>query len=169
MLGMGTLTPFLGIPGLSLSLCLAGGAREQEKVSPNPEAVLLMASSQRDMEDWVQAIRRVIWAPLGGGTARSSHAHPVKPLPTGNHASLPARGPQDSSFRPYGCVSHRCGRQVVVVFIFCLHAFLWLCQAGPARQVRALFENISFSHHRVLFTFAAGLPDSACGWEVVSI
>lgn len=26
-----------------------------------------MASSQRDMEDWVQAIRRVIWAPLGGG------------------------------------------------------------------------------------------------------
>ncbi|XP_049646616.1 rho GTPase-activating protein 22 isoform X2 [Suncus etruscus] len=60
-----------------------GGAREQEKVSPNPEALLLMASSQRDMEDWVQAIRRVIWAPLGGGTARSSHAHPVKPLPTG--------------------------------------------------------------------------------------
>ncbi|KAM9052172.1 rho GTPase-activating protein 22 isoform 2-T2 [Megaptera novaeangliae] len=26
-----------------------------------------MASSQRDMEDWVQAIRRVIWAPFGGG------------------------------------------------------------------------------------------------------
>ncbi|XP_047615957.1 rho GTPase-activating protein 22 isoform X11 [Phacochoerus africanus] len=42
-----------------------------------------MASSQRDMEDWVQAIRRVIWAPLGGGTARSSHAHPLEPLPPG--------------------------------------------------------------------------------------
>ncbi|XP_008564855.1 PREDICTED: rho GTPase-activating protein 22 isoform X1 [Galeopterus variegatus] len=42
-----------------------------------------MASSQRDMEDWVQAIRRVIWAPLGGGTARSSHAHPLEPLPAG--------------------------------------------------------------------------------------
>ncbi|KAK2496314.1 hypothetical protein MC885_021434 [Smutsia gigantea] len=42
-----------------------------------------MASSQRDMEDWVQAIRRVIWAPLGGGTARSSHAHPLEPFPPG--------------------------------------------------------------------------------------
>eukprot|EP00073_Rattus_norvegicus_P030988 XP_006252811.1 PREDICTED: rho GTPase-activating protein 22 isoform X4 [Rattus norvegicus] len=44
-----------------------GGAAEREKVPANPEALLLMASSQRDMEDWVQAIRRVIWAPLGGG------------------------------------------------------------------------------------------------------
>ncbi|XP_060047311.1 rho GTPase-activating protein 22 isoform X1 [Erinaceus europaeus] len=60
-----------------------GGAGEREKVPANPEALLLMASSQRDMEDWVQAIRRVIWAPFGGGTARSSHAHPVEPLPPG--------------------------------------------------------------------------------------
>ncbi|XP_040826456.1 rho GTPase-activating protein 22 isoform X2 [Ochotona curzoniae] len=60
-----------------------GGAREREKVPANPEALLLMASSQRDMEDWVQAIRRVIWAPLGGGTARNSHAHPVEPLSPG--------------------------------------------------------------------------------------
>ncbi|XP_047615954.1 rho GTPase-activating protein 22 isoform X9 [Phacochoerus africanus] len=60
-----------------------GGAGEREKVPANPEALLLMASSQRDMEDWVQAIRRVIWAPLGGGTARSSHAHPLEPLPPG--------------------------------------------------------------------------------------
>uniref|UniRef100_A0A8C6H455 Rho GTPase activating protein 22 n=1 Tax=Mus spicilegus TaxID=10103 RepID=A0A8C6H455_MUSSI len=44
-----------------------GGATEREKVPANPEALLLMASSQRDMEDWVQAIRRVIWAPLGRG------------------------------------------------------------------------------------------------------
>ncbi|XP_027954319.1 rho GTPase-activating protein 22 isoform X2 [Eumetopias jubatus] len=44
-----------------------GGAGEREKVPATPEALLLMASSQRDMEDWVQAIRRVIWAPLGGG------------------------------------------------------------------------------------------------------
>uniref|UniRef100_A0A8C9K9R1 Rho GTPase activating protein 22 n=1 Tax=Panthera tigris altaica TaxID=74533 RepID=A0A8C9K9R1_PANTA len=43
------------------------GTGEREKVPANPEALLLMASSQRDMEDWVQAIRRVIWAPLGGG------------------------------------------------------------------------------------------------------
>ncbi|XP_032167891.1 rho GTPase-activating protein 22 isoform X2 [Mustela erminea] len=60
-----------------------GGAGEREKVPANPEALLLMASSQRDMEDWVQAIRRVIWAPLGGGTARRSHAHPLEPLPSG--------------------------------------------------------------------------------------
>ncbi|XP_032347556.1 rho GTPase-activating protein 22 isoform X5 [Camelus ferus] len=60
-----------------------GGAGEREKVPANPEALLLMASSQRDMEDWVQAIRRVIWAPLGGGTARSSHAHPLEPLSPG--------------------------------------------------------------------------------------
>ncbi|XP_025736307.1 rho GTPase-activating protein 22 isoform X5 [Callorhinus ursinus] len=60
-----------------------GGAGEREKVPATPEALLLMASSQRDMEDWVQAIRRVIWAPLGGGTARRSHAHPLEPLPSG--------------------------------------------------------------------------------------
>lgn len=59
----------------------------------NPEALLLMASSQRDMEDWVQAIRRVIWAPLGGGTARRSHAHPLEPLPSGNLAPLPSSAP----------------------------------------------------------------------------
>ncbi|XP_077734754.1 rho GTPase-activating protein 22 isoform X1 [Canis aureus] len=60
-----------------------GGVGLREKVPANPEALLLMASSQRDMEDWVQAIRRVIWAPLGGGTARRSHAHPLEPLPSG--------------------------------------------------------------------------------------
>ncbi|XP_064125939.1 rho GTPase-activating protein 22 isoform X2 [Loxodonta africana] len=44
-----------------------GGAGEQEKIPANHEAFLLMASSQSDMEDWVRAIRRVIWAPLGRG------------------------------------------------------------------------------------------------------
>ncbi|EFB17641.1 hypothetical protein PANDA_014395, partial [Ailuropoda melanoleuca] len=44
-----------------------GGAGEREKVPASPEALLLLASSQRDMEDWVQAIRRVIWVPRGGG------------------------------------------------------------------------------------------------------
>lgn len=72
-----------------VSPCLAGGTGEREKVPASPEALLLMASSQRDMEDWVQAIRRVIWAPFGGGTARSSHAHPLEPLPSGNHALCP--------------------------------------------------------------------------------
>lgn len=54
-------------PGRHLFEITPGGAGEREKVPTNPEALLLMASSQRDMEDWVQAIRRVIWAPLGGG------------------------------------------------------------------------------------------------------
>eukprot|EP00069_Balaena_mysticetus_P003193 bmy_04265T0 len=53
-------------PGKHLFEISPGGAGEREKVPANPEALLLMASSQRDMEDWVQAIRRVIWAPFGG-------------------------------------------------------------------------------------------------------
>ncbi|XP_045697988.1 rho GTPase-activating protein 22 isoform X2 [Phyllostomus hastatus] len=58
-------------------------AGEREKVPANPEVLLLMASSQRDMENWVQAIRRVIWAPFGGGTAHSLHVHPLEPLHPG--------------------------------------------------------------------------------------
>uniref|UniRef100_A0A452RNV6 Rho GTPase activating protein 22 n=1 Tax=Ursus americanus TaxID=9643 RepID=A0A452RNV6_URSAM len=57
----------LGLCCLPCVSCLAGGAGEREKVPASPEALLLLASSQRDMEDWVQAIRRVIWAPRGGG------------------------------------------------------------------------------------------------------
>uniref|UniRef100_A0A8C9RHX1 Rho GTPase activating protein 22 n=1 Tax=Scleropages formosus TaxID=113540 RepID=A0A8C9RHX1_SCLFO len=33
----------------------------------NHEAILLMANSQNEVDDWVKAIRRVIWAPFGGG------------------------------------------------------------------------------------------------------
>ncbi|XP_033617700.1 rho GTPase-activating protein 22 isoform X2 [Fukomys damarensis] len=54
-------------PGKHLFEISPGGAREREKALAGPEALLLMASSRRDMEDWVQAIRRVIWAPRGGG------------------------------------------------------------------------------------------------------
>ncbi|XP_023443549.2 rho GTPase-activating protein 22 isoform X3 [Dasypus novemcinctus] len=54
-------------PGKHLFEIGPGGAGEREKMPANPEAFLLMASSQRDMEDWVRAIRRVIWAPRGGG------------------------------------------------------------------------------------------------------
>ncbi|NXE31974.1 RHG22 protein, partial [Ptilorrhoa leucosticta] len=46
---------------------LSGGAGDQEKMPVNHEAFLLMANSQNEMEDWVKAIRRVIWAPFGGG------------------------------------------------------------------------------------------------------
>uniref|UniRef100_G1KLG5 Rho GTPase activating protein 24 n=1 Tax=Anolis carolinensis TaxID=28377 RepID=G1KLG5_ANOCA len=50
---------------LSLSSCLLGGDRE--RMTANHETYLLMASTQNDMEDWVKSIRRVIWAPFGGG------------------------------------------------------------------------------------------------------
>ncbi|XP_055035910.1 rho GTPase-activating protein 24 isoform X3 [Misgurnus anguillicaudatus] len=36
-------------------------------MTSNHETYLLMASTQNDMEDWVKSIRRVIWAPFGGG------------------------------------------------------------------------------------------------------
>uniref|UniRef100_A0AAQ4QD23 Rho GTPase activating protein 24 n=1 Tax=Gasterosteus aculeatus aculeatus TaxID=481459 RepID=A0AAQ4QD23_GASAC len=44
---------------------LIGGDRE--RMTANHETYLLMASTQNDMEDWVKTIRRVIWAPFGGG------------------------------------------------------------------------------------------------------
>ncbi|KAF3701934.1 Rho-type GTPase-activating protein 24 [Channa argus] len=44
---------------------LPGGDRE--RMTANHETYLLMASTQNDMEDWVKTIRRVIWAPFGGG------------------------------------------------------------------------------------------------------
>uniref|UniRef100_A0A8C2WK78 Rho GTPase-activating protein 24 n=1 Tax=Cyclopterus lumpus TaxID=8103 RepID=A0A8C2WK78_CYCLU len=43
------------------------GRHPFEIVPGDHESLLLMANSQSDMEEWVRAIRRVIWAPLGGG------------------------------------------------------------------------------------------------------
>nr|CAG5958680.1 unnamed protein product [Menidia menidia] len=45
----------------------AGGGGDRERMTANHETYLLMASTQNDMEDWVKTIRRVIWAPFGGG------------------------------------------------------------------------------------------------------
>uniref|UniRef100_A0A4W6C262 Rho GTPase activating protein 22 n=1 Tax=Lates calcarifer TaxID=8187 RepID=A0A4W6C262_LATCA len=42
-------------------------AGEKDRTGISHESFLLMANSQSDMEEWVRAIRRVIWAPLGGG------------------------------------------------------------------------------------------------------
>uniref|UniRef100_UPI0037E9B3F8 rho GTPase-activating protein 22 isoform X2 n=1 Tax=Semicossyphus pulcher TaxID=241346 RepID=UPI0037E9B3F8 len=44
-----------------------GATGEKDRTGVSHESYLLMASSQSDMEEWVRAIRRVIWAPLGGG------------------------------------------------------------------------------------------------------
>ncbi|XP_051779760.1 rho GTPase-activating protein 22-like isoform X2 [Erpetoichthys calabaricus] len=46
---------------------LKGSTGDKDRAAINHEAFLLMANSQNDMEDWVKAIRRVIWAPFGGG------------------------------------------------------------------------------------------------------
>ncbi|CAB1338026.1 unnamed protein product [Coregonus sp. 'balchen'] len=63
--------------GMGLACCkptrlkqehLQGGpGGEKDRAAISHEAFLLMANSQSDMDDWVKAIRRVIWAPFGGG------------------------------------------------------------------------------------------------------
>lgn len=45
----------------------SGGTGEKDRTGISHESFLLMANSQSDMEEWVRAIRRAIWAPLGGG------------------------------------------------------------------------------------------------------
>ncbi|XP_063271090.1 rho GTPase-activating protein 24 isoform X1 [Prinia subflava] len=52
-------------PGKFLFEVVPGADRE--RMTANHETYLLMASTQSDMEDWVRSIRRVIWAPFGGG------------------------------------------------------------------------------------------------------
>ncbi|RVE59325.1 hypothetical protein OJAV_G00187250 [Oryzias javanicus] len=54
-------------PGRHLFEILPGGTGEKDRTPVSHESVLLMANSQTDMDDWVKAIRRVIWAPFGGG------------------------------------------------------------------------------------------------------
>ncbi|KAM3859310.1 rho GTPase-activating protein 22 [Diretmus argenteus] len=54
-------------PGRHLFEIVPGGSGEKDRAAISHEAFLLMANSQTDMDDWVKAIRRVIWAPFGGG------------------------------------------------------------------------------------------------------
>ncbi|XP_029934297.1 rho GTPase-activating protein 22 [Myripristis murdjan] len=54
-------------PGRHLFEIVPGGTGEKDRAAISHEAFLLMANSQTDMDDWVKAIRRVIWAPFGGG------------------------------------------------------------------------------------------------------
>ncbi|XP_040033794.2 rho GTPase-activating protein 22 isoform X1 [Gasterosteus aculeatus] len=54
-------------PGRHPFEIVPGVAGEKDRTGLSHESFLLMANSQSDMEDWVRAIRRVIWAPLGGG------------------------------------------------------------------------------------------------------
>uniref|UniRef100_A0A7N8YGA1 Rho GTPase-activating protein 24 n=1 Tax=Mastacembelus armatus TaxID=205130 RepID=A0A7N8YGA1_9TELE len=52
-------------PGRQLFEIVPGEKKDRTPISH--ESFLLMANSQTDMDDWVKAIRRVIWAPFGGG------------------------------------------------------------------------------------------------------
>ncbi|KAK9541600.1 hypothetical protein VZT92_001632 [Zoarces viviparus] len=54
-------------PGRHPFEIVPGVAGEKDRTVISHESFLLMANSQSDMEEWVRAIRRVIWAPLGGG------------------------------------------------------------------------------------------------------
>ncbi|KAM3863324.1 rho GTPase-activating protein 22 [Diretmus argenteus] len=54
-------------PGRHLFEIVPGGSGEKDRTGISHESFLLMANSQSDMEEWVRAIRRAIWAPLGGG------------------------------------------------------------------------------------------------------
>uniref|UniRef100_S4R9F9 Rho GTPase activating protein 22 n=1 Tax=Petromyzon marinus TaxID=7757 RepID=S4R9F9_PETMA len=54
-------------PNKYLLEILSGEARGGERAGGSAESTVLMASSQSDMEEWARALRRVIWAPLGGG------------------------------------------------------------------------------------------------------
>ncbi|XP_052007258.1 rho GTPase-activating protein 22 isoform X2 [Xyrauchen texanus] len=54
-------------PGRHLFEIVPGTTGEKDRSALSHEAFLLMANSQNDMEDWVKVIRRVIWAPFGGG------------------------------------------------------------------------------------------------------
>ncbi|XP_012736068.2 rho GTPase-activating protein 22 isoform X2 [Fundulus heteroclitus] len=54
-------------PGRHLFEIVPGGTGEKDRSNISHESLLLMANSQSDMEEWVRAIRRAIWAPLGGG------------------------------------------------------------------------------------------------------
>ncbi|XP_068597268.1 rho GTPase-activating protein 22 [Brachionichthys hirsutus] len=54
-------------PGRHLFEIVPGGTAEKDRTGVSHESCLLMATSQSDMEEWVRAIRRAIWAPMGGG------------------------------------------------------------------------------------------------------
>ncbi|KAM7382059.1 hypothetical protein PAMA_012766 [Pampus argenteus] len=63
-------------PGRHLFEIVPGGTGDKDRAPISHESFLLMANSQTDMDDWVKAIRRVIWAPFGGVYQRSPMPEP---------------------------------------------------------------------------------------------
>lgn len=57
---------------------VSGKDREGRPVSSTHDTFLLIASSQREMDEWIRAINRIIYAPVGGGMFGRSLAETVK-------------------------------------------------------------------------------------------
>ncbi|XP_074620007.1 rho GTPase-activating protein 24-like isoform X2 [Acropora palmata] len=57
---------------------VSGKDKVGRPVSSHHETFLLIASSQREMEEWIRAINRIIYAPVGGGMFGRSLAETVK-------------------------------------------------------------------------------------------
>lgn len=70
--------PDSGEPGKFKFEIVSGKDKEGRPVSSNHETFLLIASSQQEMDEWIQAINRIIYAPVGGGMFGRSLAETVK-------------------------------------------------------------------------------------------
>lgn len=67
-----------GEPGKFKFEIVAGKDKEGRPVSSNHETFLLIASSQQEMDEWIRAINRIIYAPVGGGMFGRSLAETVR-------------------------------------------------------------------------------------------
>lgn len=67
-----------GEPGKFKFEIVSGKDREGRPVSSTHDTFLLIASSQQEMDEWIRAINRIIYAPVGGGMFGRSLAETVK-------------------------------------------------------------------------------------------
>lgn len=67
-----------GEPGKFKFEIVSGKDKEGRPVSSNHETFLLIASSQQEMDEWIRAINRIIYAPVGGGMFGRSLAETVR-------------------------------------------------------------------------------------------
>ncbi|XP_078369096.1 rho GTPase-activating protein 24-like isoform X1 [Oculina patagonica] len=67
-----------GEPGKFKFEIVAGKDKEGRPVSSTHDTFLLIASSQQEMDEWIRAINRIIYAPVGGGMFGRSLAETVR-------------------------------------------------------------------------------------------
>lgn len=70
--------PEPGEPGKFKFEIISGKDKEGRPVSSSHDTFVLIASSQQEMEEWIRAINRIIYAPFGGGMFGRSLAETVK-------------------------------------------------------------------------------------------